>query len=154
MLATFSGVTSAENFPAWDFDEMAAPELKPYLKKAPAMMLNSETLSSTRKAFMPSPESLPKNERVNENERVNVRNETLSSGLRVRVYTPKTEKAEYPALLWIHGGGHILGIPEINEDLSLRIADELGFIVVAPDYRLTPEYPYPADLSRCHCTRC
>ncbi|MBQ3447301.1 MAG: alpha/beta hydrolase [Synergistaceae bacterium] len=72
---------------------------------------------------------------------MNVRNEPLKSGLRVRVYSPKNEKPEYPALLWIHGD---------NEDLPLRIADELGMIVAAPAYRQTPEYPYPADVEDCY----
>lgn len=51
-----------------------------------------------RKSFAVNPDNLPKNDRVN------VRNETLASGLRVRVYSPKNEKEEYPALLWIYGG--------------------------------------------------
>lgn len=40
--------------------------------------------------------------------------------------------------------------PEVNEDLSLRIADELGVIVAVPAYRLTPENPYPADVEDCY----
>ena len=43
-----------------------------------------------------------------------------------------------------------MGTPEGSEELSLRIADELGMIVVAPDYRLTPEHPYPADVEDCY----
>ena len=144
LLVTFCGVTSAEDFTLWNIDDMAAPELKPYLKAKSPRVINNETLPALRKALTIPPDKLPKNDRVN------VRNEYLPSGLRVRVYTPKNEKTEYPALLWIHGGGHLMGSPEGNEDLSLRIADELGFIVAAPAYRLTPEHPYPADLEDCY----
>ncbi|MBQ4429862.1 MAG: alpha/beta hydrolase [Synergistaceae bacterium] len=123
---------------------MLRPELKQYLAEKPGRVINLETLPALRKALTVPPEALPTNERVN------VRNEIIGSNLRVRVYTPQTAMKEYPALLWIHGGGHIMGTPEGNEDLSLRIADELGFIVVAPDYRLSPEHPYPAGLEDCY----
>ena len=48
--------------------------------------------------------------------------------------------------------GRIITPETLNEDLSLRIADELGCIVAAPAYRLTPENPYPADLDDCYNT--
>ncbi|MBQ3456423.1 MAG: alpha/beta hydrolase [Synergistaceae bacterium] len=144
MLTLFCGVTSAEEFTAWDIDSMIRPELKQYLAEKPRRVINLETLPALRKALTIPPEALPTNERVN------ARNEIIGSNLRVRVYSPNTAMKEYPALLWIHGGGHIMGTPEGNEDLSLRIADELGFIVVAPDYRLSPEHPYPAGLEDCY----
>lgn len=144
LLAVTAGISSAEDFTVWNIDDMAAPWFKPYLDAKPPRTITRETLPALRKVLTIPPESLPKNERVN------VRNETLPSGLRVRVYTPKVEKAEYPALLWIHGGGYIMGSPEGNEDLSLKIADELGFIVAAPDYRLAPEHPYPAAVDDCY----
>lgn len=144
VVVLFCGMASAEDFTVWNIDDMVAPGLKPYLDAKPPRVIDSESLPALRKALTIPPEKLPKNDRVN------VRNEILPSGLRVRVYTPKTEKAKYPALLWIHGGGYIMGTPEGNEDLSLRIADELGFIVVAPDYRLAPEYPYPAGIDDCY----
>lgn len=43
-----------------------------------------------------------------------------------------------------------MGTPEGETALSLRIAYELCCIVAAPDYRLTPEHPYPADLEDCY----
>ena len=144
LLTLFCGAVSAEEFTAWNLDSMLRPELKPYLTAKPGLTITLETLPALREAMTLKPESLPKNDRVN------VRNEIIGSNLRVRVYTPKTAMKEYPALLWIHGGGHIMGSPEGNEDLSLRIADELGMIVVAPAYRLTPEHPYPADVEDCY----
>ena len=144
LLALFCGITSAEEFKVWNLDSMVRPELKPYLTAKTGRVINLETIPALRKVLTIPPEALPKNERVN------VRNEIIGSNLRVRIYTPKTVMKEYPALLWIHGGGHIMGTPEGNEELSLRIADELGFIVVAPDYRLTPEHPYPAGLEDCY----
>ena len=58
-----------------------------------------------------------------------------------------------PGLLWIHGGGHIIGTPEMDDELCIRFAKEIGSsgcVVVAPDYRLAPENPYPADVEDCY----
>ena len=51
-----------------------------------------------------------------------------------------------PALLWIHGGGLVLGRPELDHALASGFADELGIVVVSPRYRLAPERPYPAAI--------
>ncbi len=144
VLGLMAGVCSGEEIAAWDIDERIHPLLKQYLANKAPRVINTETLPALRKALTIPTEALPKNDRVS------VRNEIFASGLRVRVYTPKAEKSEYPALLWIHGGGHIMGTPEGNEALLLRIADEIGCIVAAPAYRQTPENPYPADLDDCY----
>ena len=144
VLGLMAGVCSGEEIAAWDIDERIHPLLKQHLAAKAPRIITSESLPALRKALTVPAETLPKNERVI------VHNEFLPSGLRVRVYTPKAEKAEYPALLWIHGGGHIMGSPEGNEALLLRIAEEIGCIVAAPAYRQTPENPYPADLDDCY----
>ena len=53
------------------------------------------------------------------------------------------------ALLWIHGGGLIMGTTAMGHDICGRIADELNVLVVSVDYRLAPEYPFPAGLDDC-----
>ena len=90
-LGLTAGMCSAEETGTWNLDERVHPKLKQYLAGKPARVINTEILPDLRKALTLSPESLPVNDRVN------VRNEVIGSGLRVRVYTPKTEKAEYPA---------------------------------------------------------
>ncbi len=44
--ALFCGVTSAENFPAWDIADIAAPEIKQSIEASRALGLNNETLPS------------------------------------------------------------------------------------------------------------
>lgn len=144
MLGIMSGISSGEEISEWNINERVHPQLKQYIMDKPERVITLETLPELRKVLTPSPESLPKNERVD------VHDEFIGNGLRVKVYRPKKEMKEYPALLWIHGGGHIMGTPEGETALSLRIADELCCIIVAPDYRLTPENPYPADLEDCY----
>ena len=144
LVLVMAGMSSGEEFNAWNLNERIHPELKQGFASLPEIDITAETLPAIRKAFERSPESLPKDEAVN------VYDEVISSGLRVRVYTPKTEQKEYPALLWIYGGGHILGTPEQDEALLLRFVKEAGCIVVAPDYRHAPEHPYPADIDDCY----
>jgi acetyl esterase/lipase len=54
------------------------------------------------------------------------------------------------ALVWIHGGGLVMGTPEAGDELCGRFAAELGIVVVSVDYRLAPEHPFPAGLDDCY----
>ncbi len=65
--------------------------------------------------------------------------------VRVKIYQPE---ATTPAALvmWLHGGGYILGDASINDfDCSL-MALELGVVVVSVDYRLAPKHRFPCAL--------
>ncbi|WP_205649389.1 alpha/beta hydrolase [Agromyces sp. LHK192] len=64
--------------------------------------------------------------------------------VRVRVYDPVDRAADSPALLWLHGGGFLIGDPEQDEASSIGFARDLGALVVSVDYRLAPEHPSPA----------
>jgi epsilon-lactone hydrolase len=48
------------------------------------------------------------------------------------------------AVMFIHGGGYVAGVPEVCRLATSRIALGLGVRVIAPDYRLAPEHPFPA----------
>lgn len=54
-----------------------------------------------------------------------------------------------PALLYLHGGGWVIGAPETHEDICRCLANAAGAVVVSPDYRLAPEHPFPAALDDC-----
>lgn len=68
--------------------------------------------------------------------------------LAIRIYRPqpRTEAPEAPALLFLHGGGWVLGDFETHEALVRQIAKGSGCIMVAVDYRLAPEHPFPAAI--------
>lgn len=70
--------------------------------------------------------------------------------VRVRIYEPKEKNAVLPGLLWIHGGGYVLGAPEGDDVLCQRFVTEANCVVVSVDYRLAPEHPYPAGLEDCY----
>ena len=75
---------------------------------------------------------------------------TLSSGVGVRLYRPAGGSGTGPGLLWIHGGGYMIGHAAQDDVLCRRYARELGATVVSVDYRLAPEHPYPAALEDCY----
>lgn len=69
----------------------------------------------------------------------------------VRVHRPRAAPpGPLPALLWIHGGGFVVGAPAQDDTLCHRVADRLGVVVAAVGYRRAPEHPFPAGLHDCH----
>jgi acetyl esterase/lipase len=74
----------------------------------------------------------------------------LRSGVGVRLHRPTGVSQPGPALLWIHGGGYIIGTAQQDDELCRRFVRELGVTVAAVDYRLAPEHPYPAPLEDCY----
>lgn len=72
-----------------------------------------------------------------------------SSGQRIRVYTPAGNQTR-AAMLYIHGGGMMIGTPPMDDGLLSNIASELDIVIVSPEYRLAPENPYPAPVDDCH----
>ena len=75
---------------------------------------------------------------------------TLESGIGIRLYRPAGAATTAPALLWIHGGGYVLGNAAQDDVLCRRFVKELGITVASVDYRLAPEHPYPAPLEDCY----
>ncbi|CAL9332531.1 Carboxylesterase NlhH [Nocardiopsis dassonvillei] len=66
------------------------------------------------------------------------------------VYRPAGLAGPAPALLWIHGGGHLIGHPVQDERGSVAFARDLGITVVAVRYRLAPRHRAPAGLEDCY----
>lgn len=70
--------------------------------------------------------------------------------LRLRVHTPTDAAGPHPCVYWIHGGGMVIGSADEEDLTAQRFVDELGCVVVAPEYRLAPEHPYPAPVDDCY----
>lgn len=65
-----------------------------------------------------------------------------------RIYSPAPTKP-LPVVIYLHGGGHMCGGIETYDAISRRIAKITNSIVITPDYRLAPEYPYPQAIGDC-----
>ena len=66
--------------------------------------------------------------------------------IRVLIYRPEVLKEKNPTIFYMHGGGFSVEYPEFYDYDALRFSNELGCIVVIPEYRLAPEDPFPAGL--------
>lgn len=54
------------------------------------------------------------------------------------------------AILYLHGGAFITGSPATHRELAARISASTGVEVLSPDYRLSPEHPFPAAVEDVH----
>lgn len=62
----------------------------------------------------------------------------------IRTYRRLGGRAEPPAVVYYHGGGWVTGSLDSHDGSCRLLADVTGAIVVAVDYRLAPEHPFPA----------
>ena len=64
----------------------------------------------------------------------------------VRIYTPRASEKPLPLLVWLHGGGHVVGCLDSYDALCRRLALSADCIVVSVEYRLAPEHKFPAGV--------
>lgn len=74
----------------------------------------------------------------------------------VRVYRPSSQAQgqQLPAIVYFHGGGWMYGSAEQSDPLSVAYCRSVGAVVISPDYRLSPEHPFPAGFDDCYRTLC
>ncbi|BAX92934.1 alpha/beta hydrolase [Mycobacterium shigaense] len=68
----------------------------------------------------------------------------------VRLHRPTARSGPTPALLWIHGGGTIMGTAVQEDKYCRKLARLTGVAVAAVEHRLAPEHPYPTPLEDCY----
>ncbi|MEU4541064.1 alpha/beta hydrolase [Streptosporangium sp. NPDC023825] len=61
----------------------------------------------------------------------------------VRIYRPHRARG---AVIWMHGGGFVMGDVDTEHPWATRLADASGVVVISVGYRLAPENPFPAAL--------
>ncbi|MDQ2723476.1 MAG: alpha/beta hydrolase [Actinomycetota bacterium] len=74
--------------------------------------------------------------------------DSVADGVPVRIYRPASE-TPLPIVVFIHGGGFVVGSVRTHDALARRIAGDAGALVVSVDYRLAPEHPFPAAVEDC-----
>ncbi len=73
---------------------------------------------------------------------------TSTHSIAVRVYSPAPDE-ELPVVVHYHGGGHACGNIALYDTISRKIAKVGHCVVIAVEYRLAPEFPYPMGLDDC-----
>ena len=74
--------------------------------------------------------------------------DTVADGVPVRIYRPSAQQP-LPIVVFVHGGGFVVGSVRTHDALARRIARDAQAIVVSIDYRLAPEHPFPAAVDDC-----
>ena len=129
------------------------PELAAPLAAFPPLVLTSETLplirAGSKEMAAALHETLPKFPDVLTEDRA-VPGPEGAPDVPVRVYRPGEAGSPLPALLWIHGGGYVLGDVE-GDDLNVKqMTRAVGCVIVSVEYRLAPETPFPGPLEDCY----
>jgi acetyl esterase/lipase len=70
--------------------------------------------------------------------------------VRLRIYKPENTSTPTPVLLWMHGGGYVIGRPEQDDASCVQYVRDLGIIIVSVDYRCGHKHPFPAGLDDCY----
>ena len=135
---------------------LVAPELAPALEFFPELDF-SQGLEAFRGTFVSDrvlPPTPPELQVVSRQERF-VSVPGGAPDVRVLLYQPPGEAAgPRPAVLHMHGGGYVLGVPEQNDANNRATALALGCTLVSIDYRLAPETPWPGAVEDCYATLC
>ncbi len=134
-----------------NFDQSLDPELRAGLAAMPAMDGLVEDVPSRRKMMLEMMTALPRTrlESVTIEDRYIPGPEGAPEVL-VRIYSPKARAEVLPGVLWIHGGGFIMGHPIMDDNLCQRFVEHVGCVVVSVDWRLAPENPFPAGVEDCY----
>jgi acetyl esterase/lipase len=123
-------------------------QIHPTLRKAtasfPKLPVTSGFGRSLTRALLPLLLSKPKLPAG-----ITIKKLKTADGLSLRIYTPAGQRTR-AAMLYIHGGGMMIGSPAMDDALLASTATELDIVIVSPDYRLAPENPYPAPMDDCH----
>jgi acetyl esterase len=69
--------------------------------------------------------------------------------VRCQVYRPSAHGEGLPLVVYVHGGGFMVGRSEDTDYMTRRICADNGVVVVSVNYRLAPEWPFPAGLDDC-----
>lgn len=145
---------SATNPPLFQRKNLAMSDFHPELRRSARLIPRISFTPRLAKfaRFVQRLRGVPKPPRV---AGLDIRDITIAGGegneaLRLRIYSPVSITAPRPALLWIHGGGFIIGTPEQDAATIIEMCRELGIIVAAVQYRLGPDHPFPAPLDDCY----
>lgn len=125
------------------------PDLREAAKKFPRLTFNRWNLRPIRWLMRLLPQQkTPDDVQI---ERRSVPSQDTNHTIHLRVYKPKaTTATTTPVLLWMHGGGMIIGNPKMDDVRLSQFVHELGIVIVSVDYRLAPDHPFPTPLEDCY----
>ena len=131
------------------------PALLPGLDLMPSLDLDAQSLPLIRQGMAQMTAMVPEPQGTGiiwRNERVGTADGRL---VPVRIYTPAGgASSALPAILHIHGGGYVMGSVGTNHVANMRLAADVGAVIVSVDYRLAPETTAPGAVDDCYAALC
>src|SRR3954467_10832706 len=127
--------------------ELVDPELRDALALLPQVPLTADTLMRRRADALASLNSVPTPDLPDiATGEIHVENAFGAKPIRVLTYRPVTSNDSLPAIVNIHGGGFVMGAPEMKDAENSLFASQLRCAIYSVDHRLAPESPQPAPL--------
>ncbi len=121
-------------FPALGTEVTDAVEARRILAEAPAIPAASRPLPRVEERHVPGPAGAP--------------------DVRVRIYWPVENPADLPVVVYFHGGGWVLCDLDTHDATCRALALGVEAVVVSVDYRLAPEYRFPAATEDAYAVTC
>jgi acetyl esterase/lipase len=118
------------------------PELEPFLSLFPPADLTDPVTARDNLAALAA--SVPALHTAD----LQIEDHTLPGGsgdsdVAVRIYRPQQPQG---AIVWLHGGGFVMGDLDTEHPAATRLADGSGAVVISVGYRRAPEHRFPAAL--------
>jgi acetyl esterase/lipase len=127
--------------------ELVDPELRDALALWPQVSLTAETLTRRRADALALLGSVPTPDLPNiATGEIHVESAFGAKPIPVLIYRPVAPDYPLPVIVHIHGGGFVMGTPEMKDVENRLFASELKCAIYSVDYRLAPEAPHPAPL--------
>ncbi|MBH5319657.1 alpha/beta hydrolase [Paenibacillus sp. GSMTC-2017] len=128
-----------------NFESRVSPQLRSIIEQFPGFQLE-DNLEMGRSMLSSPP--------IEQSEHVSTTSRMIQGAggeMLIKLYEPALRTSDkLPAMLWIHGGGYVMGHPNMDDALCERFVQEAKCVVVSVDYRLAPEHPYPAAINDCY----
>ena len=117
------------------------PWVSRWIASNPLMATPIEDLSPDLLRLARAPVGSPPTRHIDQ-----VRDDVIE-GVPVRIY--RNEDAPSGLIVYLHGGGFVMGSIGLMDNVARELAHSTGAVVVSVEYRLAPEYPFPAGLEDC-----
>src|SRR5262245_52416129 len=128
-----------------DTRDLVDVELRASLDQRPKLRLSHEGLAKIRDFIIDTAKSVPIPDFPHlEVAELRVDSAFGAPSIRVLAYRPDNTARPLPAILHLHGGGFVMGVPEMKDLENRTLATELNCAIFSVDYRLAPEAPHPA----------
>jgi acetyl esterase/lipase len=114
-------------------------QLQPFIPLFPAADLNDVVTARKKLAELSATASVPDVKGM----QIEDRTVPGDPAVPVRIYRPHQARG---AIVWLHGGGFVMGGLDVEHPWVVRIAEDAGATVVSVGYRLAPEHRFPAAL--------